>query len=128
MVLGLVGLHWFKMVVVDKVAISPVRSIEYQSAETVRPGIKVGVITTPPEIVRATSGTRLGLPTTTPASTTVRPVFGSAVVPVLIEPWVNNSLSPGARMSTDQVVRSLMSSLTWLVAPNFQVSTRPEVE
>jgi len=30
---------------------------------------------------------------------------------------------PGARMSDDRVARSLMSSLSWLVAPSFQVST-----
>src|ERR1022692_3310605 len=115
MVLAAVGLHWFKMMAVEMVAIPPVRLIEYQSAETVRFGIKVGVITTPPETVRATSGNRLGLPCTTPASITVRLVFGSLVVPVLIEPWVNNSFSPGARMSTDHVPRNLKSSSTWLV-------------
>src|SRR3954463_5657556 len=77
MVLCLVGLHSFRITLLLMVAICPVRLIEYQSAEMLRPGIKVGVITMPPDMVRATSGTRLGLPCTMPDSTTVRPVLGS---------------------------------------------------
>ena len=34
----------------------------------------------------------------------------------------------GARMSSDQVARNLISSVTWLVRPSFQVSTTPLVE
>jgi len=55
-------------------------------------------------------------------------LFRSICAPVLIW-WLENSSDRlGARMSVDQVTRSLMSSLTWLVPPSFQVSTGPLVE
>src|SRR4051812_2950000 len=107
---------------------SPVTLIEYQSDEMLSPSMKLGVSTTPPEMVRATSGFRFGLPVKRVTAKTEARVLGSVVAEELTEPGVNRSLNCGARMSTDQVVRSLMSSVTWLVAPNFQVSTRPEVE
>ena len=40
----------------------------------------------------------------------------------------NRSWTEGARMSTDQTERSLISSMSWLVKPSFQVWTPPEVE
>src|SRR5579863_804753 len=72
---GLVGLGWVEShaamrLDVDMVEISPVRLMEYQSADRLRPGIKLGVSTTPPEMVRAISGTRQGLlPVMTPTVT-----------------------------------------------------------
>src|SRR5579871_5084448 len=105
------------------VAISPVRLMLYQSNETVSPGTQRGVSTTPPEIVRATSGASVGLPSTLLMMDTVAPVLGSVALPVLTLAGANRSWTVGARISTDQTERSLMSSMTWLVKPSFQVST-----
>src|SRR5580704_15665439 len=99
------------MVAVAMVAISPVILIEYQSADRLRPSTQCGVSTTPPEMVRATSGTRLVLPVTLVKTCWVIPVLGSLMEPLLIEAGLNNSVSEGARISTDQVVRSFTSSL-----------------
>src|ERR1039457_6999605 len=128
MVLVRVGLHWLRMVVEETVPSPPVRLIENQSADMLNPSRKVGVSTTPPEMVRATSGLRLRLPVRRVMYVTLCWVLGSLVELVLTVAGENRSLSCGARMSTGQVVRSLMSSVTWLLAPSFQVSINPEVE
>src|SRR5690349_2711263 len=47
-----------------RVAICPVKFRLYQSSEKVNPGIQCGVNTMPPEMVRATSGLSVGLPST----------------------------------------------------------------
>ncbi len=44
------------------VSMAPWMLIEYQSADSVRPGTKLGVSTTPPETVTAFSGCRPLLP------------------------------------------------------------------
>src|SRR6266446_491424 len=106
MALGSEALHWVTMVVADTEVSPPVRLMEYQSADRLRPGIKVGVSTAPPEMVRATSGRRLALPEVTVFSETVAWVLGSLAVLTATEPGENRSGNWGARMSTDQVVRS----------------------
>src|ERR1700742_4705686 len=111
MTLGRFGLHWARMVFMLTLAICPVRLIEYQSAERLKPSKKVGVKTMPPEVVRAISGTRAGLPVVVVIMDTVAWVLGSTTVAPLLAPGLNNSASMGARMSTDQVVRSLKSSV-----------------
>src|SRR6185312_10823522 len=110
------------------VLIWPVMLMLYQSTEKLVPGRKVGVSTIPPEMVRATSGASTGLPSTLLMMGTDLPVLGSVALPVLTLAGANRSWTVGARISTDQTERSLMSSLSWLVKPSFQVSTRPEVE
>src|SRR4051812_40283977 len=110
------------------VLIWPVMLRLYQSSEKLNPGRKVGVSTMPPEMVRTTSGASVGLPSTLLMIDTVLPVLGSTALPVLTLAGANRSCTVGARISTDQTERSLMSSLSWLVKPSFQVSTRPEVE
>src|SRR5258708_7455976 len=66
-----------RITLVEIWAIALVKLIEYQSAETVRPSTQCGVRTTPPEMVRATSGTRFGLPVIVVKPLTVLPVLGS---------------------------------------------------
>src|SRR5579859_3127183 len=110
------------------VAIWPVKFKLYQSSEKVNPGIQCGVRTTPPETVRATSGASVGLPNTLLMIDADNPVLGSVALPVLTFAGANRSWTVGARISTDQTERSLMSSLSWLVKPSFQVWTPPEVE
>src|SRR6185295_4148673 len=110
------------------VAIWPVMFKLYQSSEKVNPGIQCGVSTMPPEMVRATSGASTGLPNTLLMIDTVAPVLGSVALPVLTLAGANKSWTEGARMSTDQTERSLISSISWLVKPSFQVWTPPEVE
>src|SRR6266699_3334040 len=104
MVLGRVGLHWATMVAADTLVISPVRLMLYQSADRLRPGRKVGVRTIPPEIVRAVSGLRLGLPVVTALIGTEAWVLGSRALWLALLPGENRSVNCGARMSTDQVV------------------------
>src|SRR5471032_3445530 len=91
-VLAWVGLHWFRMVAVAMVAISPVTLIEYQSADMLNPSRKVGVSTTPPEMVRAISGTRLMLPVTLVKTCWLTPVLGYLMLPLLIEAGLNSSV------------------------------------
>ena len=67
-------------------------------------------------------------PPRAPGTKVSKVILGSRALPVLTLAGANRSWTVGARISTDQVVRSLMSSMTWLVKPSFQVSTRPEVE
>src|SRR5258706_14973502 len=110
------------------VLIWPVMLMLYQSSEKLNPGSQVGVRTTPPEMVRATSGARVGLPSTLLMIDACLPVLGSMTLPVLTLAGANSSWIEGARISTDQVLRSLTSSISWLMKPSFQVSTRPEVE
>src|SRR5579883_1683055 len=73
------------------VAIWPVMLILYQSTERLKPGRKVGVSTTPPEMVRATSGARVGLPSTLLMIETCFPVLGSMALPVLTLAGANRS-------------------------------------
>src|SRR3954469_23822656 len=111
-----------------RVAIWPVKFKLYQSNEKVNPGTQCGVSTMPPEMVRATSGLRVVLPSTLLMIDWVRPVLGSAALPVLTLAGANRSWTVGARISTDQTERSRMSSLSWAMKPSFQVWTPPEVE
>src|ERR1044072_8086036 len=109
----------------------PCRVIEYQSKDICRFSIQCGVKTIPPDTVVACSGCSRGLPAWSWRTWKVGlPGPGGYWTPdwVLTRMGENNSPIPGARMSDDRLVRSLMSSLTWLVAPIFQVSTRPLVE
>src|SRR5581483_6879769 len=99
------------------VLIWPVMLKLYQSTEKLNPGRNVGVSTTPPVMVRATSGARVGLPSTLLMMDTLLPVLGSMALPVLTLAGANRSWTVGARISTDQVARSLISSLSWLIAP-----------
>src|SRR6185503_17058447 len=100
----------------------------YQSTEKVNPGTQCGVSTMPPEMVRATSGLSVGLPSTLLMIDTCALVLGSLTLPVLTLAGANRSWTEGARISTDQTERSLMSSLSWAMKPSFQVCTPPEVE
>src|SRR5205085_1662270 len=82
-----------------------------------------GVKTMPPDTVVACSGTSSGLPAWSWRTWKVGlPGVGGYCTPdwVLTRMGEYNSPMPGARMSEDRVVRSLMSSLSWLVALMFQ--------
>src|SRR5690348_1520084 len=85
--------------------------IEYQSADRLRPSRpqKLGVRTAPPETVVDCSGTRLALPPEQPRLFTFWRVKGLRLVPWPQVPVLNSSLMLGARMSNDQVERSLIS-------------------
>src|ERR1700685_3927011 len=93
----------------DRAAVPPTEVIaflmliEYQSAETLNPAIKDGVSTTPPEMVVANSGVRLGLATPWVWMGTDMPVLGSTAWADAIPPGENNSCRAGALMSNDQV-------------------------
>src|ERR1700743_534944 len=103
-------------------------SIEYQSRETERPRINWGVSTTQNVVVTAFSGCKLGLPPEAPSIWYVGPFGGDWTEPMPPCRGENNSATIGARISNDQVPRTLILSSIWLVPPIFQVSTRPLVE